>query len=111
MWDTAEHAFSAFGEDLASWGTLGRIGLAADVPRAEFYEVEADEVRSSGTCSSLPAHRDGPTAGRRGDRVLEDQLRTRLPSVGEEMIEAYVGRRLAGATLEVAFVSLWARHP
>ena len=53
LWDTAEHAFSAFGEDLASGGTLGRIGLAADVSGAEFYEVEADEVRSPGTGASF----------------------------------------------------------
>jgi hypothetical protein len=36
-------------------------------------------------------------------------MRQRLPLVGPEMVEAYVGRRLVEGGVEIAFVSIWER--
>lgn len=42
-----------------------------------------------------------------GDIQMQEVLRERLASIGPEMTEAYVGRRLLGRTVDVAFVSAW----
>ena len=46
-----------------------------------------------------------------GDIQMQDLLRERLGSIGPEMTEAYVGRRLLGRTVDVTFVSAWQDVP
>jgi hypothetical protein len=46
-----------------------------------------------------------------GDIQMQELLRERLASIGPEMTEAYVGRRLLGRTVDVAFVSVWRGVP
>jgi hypothetical protein len=41
------------------------------------------------------------------DLQMQELLRQRAPLIGEEMTEAYVGRRLVGRAVEVTFVSAW----
>ena len=38
-------------------------------------------------------------------------LRRRAPLVGDDMAEAYVGRRIVGRAVEIAFVSTWQQVP
>jgi hypothetical protein len=38
-------------------------------------------------------------------------LRQRVPLIGDEMAEAYVGRRIIERLVEVTFVSAWQRLP
>ena len=45
------------------------------------------------------------------DAEMQNILRQRAPLIGEEMAEAWVGRRLAGRAVEVTFVSAWRRLP
>ena len=42
---------------------------------------------------------------------MQEVLRARLDSIGPEMTEAYVGRRLAGQAVDVTFVSIWRERP
>jgi hypothetical protein len=46
-----------------------------------------------------------------GDIQMQELLRQRLKSIGPEMTEAYVGRRLLGRTVDVTFVSAWQGVP
>ena len=46
-----------------------------------------------------------------GDIQMQDLLRKRLPGLGPEMTEAYVGRRLHGRAVDVTFVSAWQALP
>lgn len=45
------------------------------------------------------------------DAEMQDLLRQRAPLIGDEMAEAWVGRRLTGRAVEVTFVSTWRRLP
>ena len=45
------------------------------------------------------------------DAEMQNLLRQRAPLIGEEMAEAWVGRRLTGRAIEVTFVSTWRRLP
>jgi hypothetical protein len=45
------------------------------------------------------------------DTEMQNLLRQRAPLIGEEMAEAWVGRRLTGRAVEVTFVSTWRRLP
>lgn len=45
------------------------------------------------------------------DIEMQDLLRHRAPLIGDEMTEAYVGRRIAGRAVEVTFVSAWQQLP
>jgi hypothetical protein len=45
------------------------------------------------------------------DAEMQNLLRQRAPLIGEEMAEAWVGRRLTGRAVEVTFVSTWRRLP
>jgi len=45
------------------------------------------------------------------DAEMQNLLRQRAPLIGDEMAEAWVGRRLAGRAVEVTFVSTWRRLP
>jgi hypothetical protein len=40
-----------------------------------------------------------------------ETLRQRVPLIGGEMTEAYVGRRIIDRSVEVAFVSAWHQLP
>jgi hypothetical protein len=42
---------------------------------------------------------------------MQNLLRQRAPLIGDEMSEAWVGRRLTGRAVEVTFVSAWRRLP
>lgn len=45
------------------------------------------------------------------DIEMQDLLRQRAPLVGDDMTEAYIGRRLHNGAIEVTFVSAWRRIP
>jgi hypothetical protein len=45
------------------------------------------------------------------DIEMQQLLRQRAPLIGDEMTEAYVGRRLLGRAVEVTFVSAWSHLP
>jgi len=45
------------------------------------------------------------------DAEMQNLLRQRAPLIGDEMAEAWVGRRLNGREVEVTFVSAWRRLP
>ena len=45
------------------------------------------------------------------DAEMQNLLRQRAPLIGDEMAEAWVGRRLVDRAVEVTFVSAWRRLP
>jgi hypothetical protein len=45
------------------------------------------------------------------DAEMQNLLRQRAPLIGDDMAEAWVGRRLNGRAVEVTFVSTWRRLP
>ena len=110
VWDTADHALVALGEDLPSNPTLGRLGAAAEYFRADFYEIEAARVHTVRGDTAFLRVATGLLPSLSEAEIL-GEMRQRLPLVGPEVVEAYVGRRLVGRRVEVAFVSVWVRIP
>jgi hypothetical protein len=45
------------------------------------------------------------------DAEMQNLLRQRAPLIGDEMAEAWVGRRITGREIDVTFVSTWRRLP
>ena len=45
------------------------------------------------------------------DIEMLDLLRERVPLVGDEMCEAYVGRRIVERMVDITFISTWRRFP
>jgi hypothetical protein len=45
------------------------------------------------------------------DADIQQELRNRLSELPAEAVEAYVGRRVIGRTVEIAFLSTWTGAP
>lgn len=110
LWNSVEAALQAFGDDLSSGRTLGEIGRFAQFSGADHYEVDESQLRQpSGRIATLRL--SAGRVGGGGEAAILEELRRRLPELGDEMIDHFVGRRLVGTDVEVAFVSTWSRAP
>lgn len=45
------------------------------------------------------------------DAEIQQELRARLPRLGSELVDAYVGRRIRGQSVEVLLVATWTKEP
>jgi hypothetical protein len=110
LWTSVEDALAAYGGDLAAIRTIDGKSHGEVLERVEYYEIDSGGARRRpGTAAHLRL-----TAGRvaRGlDADIQKELRSRLPDLPAAAIEAYVGRRVHGADVEIAFVSTWAGQP
>ena len=108
-WSSAEAAVAAFG-DLGSSRTLGHLASLAAFSGADLYEVDEAIVRE-GTEDPVVLRWAAGRLDPGRDVEVQRELRRRLPGVDPAMTQAYVGRRLVGSQVEVAFVSTWAASP
>jgi hypothetical protein len=110
VWHDLDDALTAFGGDLQQVRTIDGLGHGEILDGVDHYEVDLSEVKqSSGTPRFLRL-----TAGVVGhglDSDIQRALRTRLADLPEEVVDAYVGRRVMGSTVEIAFVSTWTEEP
>ena len=93
---------------------ISPLGIArATLPTAEAAHFELDEtiVRNSAQAAIAIRLGIGRFSKPGSDIEMLETLRQRVPLVGDEMSEAYVGRRMVGHSVEVAFVSAWQRLP
>lgn len=79
--------------------------------RVEHFEVDRNLLRDADSRPTVLRVATGRFARPGGDIRMQELLRERLSSVGPEMSEAYVGRRIAGRGVDVTFVSLWHAMP
>ena len=77
----------------------------------EHFEIDDSLQRRSGLDPIAIRVATGRFSHHGTDIEMQDLLRERMPTIGDEMCEAYVGRRLDGLAVEVTFVSLWQRLP
>ncbi|HEV7811305.1 MAG TPA: hypothetical protein VGO64_11945 [Candidatus Limnocylindrales bacterium] len=110
VWHELDDALAAFDGDLEQVRTIDGLDHGEILDRVDHYEVDLSEVKqSSGTPRFLRL-----TAGVVGhglDSDIQGALRTRLADLPEVVVDAYVGRRVMGATVEIAFVSTWTEQP
>ena len=110
LWSTVEAALAAYGGDLATVRTIDGRSHGETLHRVDYYEIdEGGARRRPGTPTYLRL--TAGTVARGLDADIQKELRTRLPDLGPEALEAWVGRRVHGADVEIAFVSMWSTVP
>ncbi len=77
----------------------------------EHYEVDMNVLRDPEARAIAVRIGTGRFLRPGGDIRMQELLRERLASIGPEMTEAYVGRRLIGRAVDVTFVSVWRALP
>jgi hypothetical protein len=109
FWSSAE---AAAREDARGVTPL-RIAERVDLHYLEAAHLEVDEtiLRHSETSPIAIRVATGRFSRRGSDIEMQELLRQRAPLIGEEMTEAYVGRRIVGRAVEVSFVSVWQQRP
>lgn len=110
VWDSVDLALAAYGGDLAVPRTLDGRDHGARFDRVDYYELGAALMVRSADEPSLLRLTAG-TVARGLDADIQGDLRTRLPELPEEAVEAYVGRRVLGGSVEIAFASTWSGLP
>jgi hypothetical protein len=110
VWADVDSALKAYGGNLSARSTLDGVGHGETLDRVDYYEVDISEVRR---LTGVPRHLR-VTAGSVGqglDADIQRMLRQRLGDLEVEAVEAYVGRRVKGTVVEIAFVSTWTAAP
>lgn len=110
FWATVESALEAYGGSLDAVRTLDWAGDPRALRDVAFFEVDESTLRRSDDDASLLRLTIGRVA--RGlDADIQAELRTRMHALDPEMTEGYVGRRILGSEVEIAFVSAWRTAP
>jgi hypothetical protein len=112
LWSSVEAAMAAYGGNLDAVQTLDARPHGEILERVDYYELDDDEVRR-GPASAAPTRLrlTAGTVARGLDADIQKELRRRFPELPAEVVEAYVGRRVLGSDVEIAFVSIWAAAP
>lgn len=110
FWGTVEAALEAYGGDLSTRSTLEDLREIADLREIEYFEVDESQLRRSAADARFLRLTFGRVARGR-DAEIQHDLRDRMHALEPEMSEAYVGRRIVGDDVEIAFVSAWQRPP
>ena len=108
FWSSFEAAAAADAEGISALSLAGRSLLDLDAKHFEIDETVLRHAEGRPIAIRLATgHFSKPGA----DLVMQHLLRQRMPLIGDEMTEAYVGRRLDGRSVDVLFVSAWQRLP
>jgi hypothetical protein len=110
IWDSVDLALAAYGGELATPRTLDGRDHGATLDRVDYYEVEAGRVLAEGR-EPVRLRLTAGTVARGLDAEIQQELRKRVPELPDEALEAYVGRRVLGRDVEIAFMSTWAAEP
>jgi hypothetical protein len=106
LWTTVEAALDAYQGDLTSLRTIDASVHGEELERVDYYEVDDAVTRHDGVEASYLRLTAG-TVARGLDADIQQELRRRLVDLPDEVAEGYVGRRVLGDVVEIAFVSTW----
>ena len=108
FWASAEHAARGDAREISPFA-LGRRHLRdLDV---RHFEIDETILRSSEAAPIAVRLATGRFSKPGADAEMLNLLRQRAPLIGDEMTEAFVGRRIDGRAVEVTFVSAWGSVP
>jgi hypothetical protein len=108
FWDSAEDATSG---DLRQVSPLSLARRELGDVEVAHFEIDETFLRHSNEQPVALRLATGRFSKHGADLEMQQMLRQRAPLIGDEMTEAYVGRRLFGRSVEVTFVSAWSRSP
>jgi hypothetical protein len=110
LWLDVEAALAAYGGDLSRVRTLDAQSHGESLERVDSSEVDADGARRGPGSPALLRLTSGRVA--RGlDADIQQELRRHLSGLAPEALEAFVGRRVLGADVEIALVTTWSAVP
>ena len=110
IWLTVEAALAAYDGDLAAIRTLDAQTHGESLARVDYYEIDTDAARR-GAGSPVLLRLTSGTVARGLDADIQQELRRHLPDLAPEALEAYVGRRVLGADVEISLVTTWSAAP
>jgi hypothetical protein len=108
-WETVDAAIAA---DVELDGTRPHDGATADAWLREvaYFEVDESTLRRSDAAADILRISVGRVA-RGVDVDIQRELRERMHLLDPAMTEGYVGRRILGNDVEIAFISAWHHEP
>lgn len=109
FWISAEAAASG-GAGAASHVTAARRAGVQDLEVA-LFEIDETILRDSLEQPIALRVATGRFSRHGADIEMQELLRQRVPLVGTEMTDAFVGRRIVDRAVDVTFVSAWRRLP
>jgi hypothetical protein len=105
-WATADANVAAFGPNVDGIARIAGVTEYLDVRAVEHFELdESVTVQHEAQRAILRIAVGSIELG--SDAEIQQELRRRIPELGNEVVEAYVGRRIRDRMIEVAFVTLW----
>jgi hypothetical protein len=106
VWSDLDAAIAAVGGNLSALRLLDGPGHGEVLERVDYYEVD---IADAHRIKALPRYLrlTAGTVGRGLDADIQRELRSRLTDLAPEIVDAYIGRRVKGASVEIAFVSTW----
>ncbi|HUG30999.1 MAG TPA: hypothetical protein VMQ65_10860 [Candidatus Limnocylindria bacterium] len=109
LWDSPEAVTSSDARGRTALSIATAIGLEG--LEVIHFEIDAPirDLGSSDVVAVRIARGEFSKPG--ADIETLNMLRERVPLLGDEMAEAYVGRRLVGRAVELCFVSVWRKMP
>ena len=110
LWTSVDAALAAYGGDLAAPQTVDARSHGEELTRVDYYEVDDGGARRSPGDATWLRLTAG-TVARGRDAEIQQELRKRLPDLPVEAVEAFVGRRVLGADVEIALVTTWTTPP
>ena len=106
LWRTVEAALAVYQGNLSAMRTLDDREHGEELTHVDYYEVDDGVLRHQGVESAFLRLTAG-TVARGLDADIQQELRRRLVDLPADVAEAYVGRRVLKALVEIAFVSTW----
>jgi hypothetical protein len=110
VWTDVGAAMAAYGGDLSALRTHDGRSHGETLERVDYYEVELNETRRTAGDSRWLRLTAG-TVGKGLDADIQRDLRNRLHELEPEAVDAWIGRRVHGGSVEIAFISTWADAP
>jgi len=109
FWSSAEAAVS--GDDRGISPLSIAVAQAWTGLEASHFEIDETILRRSDQQPIAIRVATGRFSQPGADIEMQELLRQRVPLIGDEMTEAFVGRRMVERAVEVTFVSTWSRPP
>ena len=106
VWTDFDAASRAFHGALSAVRLLDGVDHGEILEAVDHFEVDIAETRRTAEPPRFLRLTAG-TVSRGLDADIQRELRTRLRELGPEVVDAYIGRRVKGPSVEIGFVSTW----
>jgi heme-degrading monooxygenase HmoA len=109
-WTTPDATMAAFGPDVSRVAELPGITEHLEFRSVEHFELDESVLIQADQPSAIVRIAVG-SVELGSDVEIQQELRRRVHELGDEVVEAFVGRRIREQMVEIAFVTLWSRRP